>query len=154
MKNHLLKKVMALSLFVSGISVFVLYQSGYFTGNANGTYQGSHNGGAVTDESPESFFRKKADSIAEIDRIIMSSSKVAIPASPQMRRHMDSLLKAKNIEIENPSFFPSSKVMIPSAKFSKLAGTGPVIEVREIVDGVLADSVRATTRPVRKSKKQ
>jgi len=105
MKNNLLKKILALSLFVCGISVFVLHQSGYFSGGQQ-DYQGSHNGGVLPVKTKDSVAAKE-DSLVTI----MFSSKVAIPRNnkPELSTKPDSVNVKENALLQ---IMGSSKVVI------------------------------------------
>jgi len=109
MKN-ILSKTIALCLFVCGISLFVLHQSGYFSGNSYGAYQGSHNGGALT--ISDSVYKHKRDSVR---RRIQSSSKSIIP-SARLEEMIDLVVGKQQPKPDTlkPRVLPSSKVYIPS----------------------------------------
>jgi hypothetical protein len=108
MKNHLLKKILALSLFIGGISVFVLHQSGYFSGNGYAGYQGSHNGGAIT--TGDSLNLHRRDSV----RLLQWSSKSAAPLG-RMKLSVNRWLYDNGLIKPNtkPMIMPGSKVYIP-----------------------------------------
>ena len=93
--KQLLTKTLALVIFACGITAFVLYQSGYFTAQYASTYQGSHNGGALTQQQQDSLYQHKRDSVK---RVIWVSTKTVIASDEEMERIINRRLGVDTVQ--------------------------------------------------------